>query len=360
MPDMRFAPPNPIRIADRAAGLNAVSVRSYNERLVLSMLLQHGSTTRFDIGEKTGLSAQTVSVIVRSLEQEGLVTRGEAQRGRMGPPTIPMGLNPEGAYSLGISIGFRTTEIVLIDFVGNVIDSATLRHDAPGADHVHPALQSTLDAVLGKLAKARRRRVAGVGLALPEGFGDTAELEALKSWVESDLGLEVFVQNDVTAAANGESLFGVARELDNYLLFYIGAKVHSRLVLNHQIHRSGISTAHDFGLLHFERALGANGVSTEDLWRLAQGSANYAKAVQGWQTDCVAFLAAKVREARQFVDVNTVVLSTYAPRDLCQGLCDALMGQEQGLTALVGALQHAPKAIGAASLPYASRFTVGA
>ncbi len=37
--------------------------------------------------------------------------------------------------------------------------------------------------------------------------------------------LEVFVQNDVTAAANGESMFGVARELDNYLLFYIGAKV---------------------------------------------------------------------------------------------------------------------------------------
>ena len=125
MPDMRFAPPNPIRIADRAAGLNAVSVRSYNERLVLSMLLQHGSTTRFDIGEKTGLSAQTISVIVRSLEQEGLVTRGEAQRGRMGPPTIPMGLNPDGAYSIGISIGFRTTDVVLIDFVGGVIDSHT-------------------------------------------------------------------------------------------------------------------------------------------------------------------------------------------------------------------------------------------
>lgn len=359
MPDMRFAPPNPIRIADRAAGLNAVSVRSYNERLVLSMLLQHGSTTRFEIGEKTGLSAQTVSVIVRSLEQEGLVTRGEAQRGRMGPPTIPMELNPEGAYSLGISIGFRTTEVVLIDFVGNVIDSATLRHESPGDNHVHPDLQSTVEHVLSKLTKARRRRVAGIGLALPEAFDDSAELAAFKTWVEADLGFEVFVQNDVTAAANGESLFGAARELDNYLLFYIGAKVHSRLVLNHQIHRSGISTAHDFGLLHFERALGANGVSTEDLWRLSQGSPNYAKALQVWRADCVAFLAGKIREARQFVDVNTVVLSTYAPRDLCQDLCDALMGQEEGLTALVGALQHAPKAIGAASLPYASRFTVG-
>ena len=39
MPDMRFAPPNPIRIADRSSGMNAVSVRSYNERLVLSLSL---------------------------------------------------------------------------------------------------------------------------------------------------------------------------------------------------------------------------------------------------------------------------------------------------------------------------------
>ncbi len=126
-----------------------------------------------------------------------------------------------------------------------------------------PICNPTVEQVLGKLTKARRRRVAGIGLALPEAFGDTKELAAFRTWVETDLGLEVFVQNDVTAAANGKACSAPARELDNYLLFYIGAKVHSRLVLNHQIHRSGISAAHDFGLLHFERALGANGVSTE-------------------------------------------------------------------------------------------------
>ncbi|MFM2391201.1 MAG: N-acetylglucosamine repressor [Pseudomonadota bacterium] len=360
MPDMRFAPPNPIRIADRAAGLNAVSVRSYNERLVLSMLLQHGSTTRFDIGEKTGLSAQTISVIVRSLEQEGLVTRGEAQRGRMGPPTIPMGLNPEGAYSIGISIGFRTTDIVLIDFVGGVIDSATLRHAAPGADHVHPELHATVGALLAKISKAKRRRIAGIGLALPEGFGDTQELTAFKDRAEADFGLDVFVQNDVTAAANGESLFGIARDLDNYLFFYIGAMVHARLVLNHQIHRSGSNTAYDVGLLHFERALGSNGVSTEDLWRRSEGSPQYASAVETWKADCVSLLVAKVREARQFVEVGTVVLSSYAPRHLCQQICDELAGNEAGLKALVGSIHHSPKAVGAASLPYASRFTVAA
>ncbi len=60
MPDMRFAPPNPIRIADRAAGLNAVSVRSYNERLVLSMLLQHGSTTRSRSAKRPAFGADRV------------------------------------------------------------------------------------------------------------------------------------------------------------------------------------------------------------------------------------------------------------------------------------------------------------
>ncbi|MBL8581969.1 MAG: winged helix-turn-helix transcriptional regulator, partial [Rhizobiaceae bacterium] len=128
---MRFAPPNPLRIADRAIGLNAVSVRGYNERLVLSLLLQSKGITRLEIGEKTGLSAQTVSVIVRSLEQEGLIAKGEAQRGRVGPPTVPISLNPEGAYSVGISVGHRQVEVVLVDFVGSVRFQASLPLPTP-------------------------------------------------------------------------------------------------------------------------------------------------------------------------------------------------------------------------------------
>ena len=130
---MRFAPPNPLRIADRASGLNSLSVRSYNERLVLSLLLQNEATTRLEIGEKTGLSAQTISVIVRSLEQEGLVVRGEAQKGRVGPPTTPLMLNSEGAYSVGVSVGHRNTHIVVVDFIGNVQHRHVLPHRVAGA-----------------------------------------------------------------------------------------------------------------------------------------------------------------------------------------------------------------------------------
>ncbi|MEM5469541.1 MAG: ROK family transcriptional regulator [Sulfitobacter sp.] len=358
MPDMRFAPPNPIRIADRVNGLNAVSVRSHNERLVLALLLQHGGTSRMAIGEKTGLSAQTVSVIVRSLEKEGLVAKGKAQKGRVGPPTIPMSLNPEGAYSVGISIGFRKTEVVLINFVGTVVSHKTLQHETAGDHHVHPDIFTTTEAILADLPAKKRLRVAGIGLALPDQFEDSEPLEQMRQRLEEAFALEVFVQNDVTAAAGGESLFGVARDLDNYLFFYIGAKIHSRLILNHQIYNGASTKPYDVGLLELERGLGSNAVYADELWERSRHLENFDAALADWQKKCVELIKSKLDELGQFVDVKTVVLSSYIPPEICRTICDHLALENDAVAAIVGSLDRAPKAVGAASLPFASRFMV--
>ena len=67
-------------------------MRDYNERLVLSLVRQHSALAKTDIARMTGLSAQTVSVIMRALEQDGLLLRGEPLRGKIGQPSIPMSL----------------------------------------------------------------------------------------------------------------------------------------------------------------------------------------------------------------------------------------------------------------------------
>ena len=61
---------------DRAAGddiglrgTNQSGMREQNERLVLSLVRQHGALAKSDIARITGLSAQTVSVIMRALER---------------------------------------------------------------------------------------------------------------------------------------------------------------------------------------------------------------------------------------------------------------------------------------------------
>ncbi|MBN8931857.1 MAG: winged helix-turn-helix domain-containing protein, partial [Rhizobium pusense] len=68
------APPTTM---DMSGGANQIGVRAYNERLVLSLVRRHGGLSKAEIARLCGLSAQTVSVIMRSLEKDGLLIRGE-------------------------------------------------------------------------------------------------------------------------------------------------------------------------------------------------------------------------------------------------------------------------------------------
>lgn len=358
MPDMRFAPPNPLRIADRASGLNSLSVRSHNERLVLSLLLQNEATTRLEIGEKTGLSAQTISVIVRSLEQEGLVVRGEAQKGRVGPPTTPLMLNSEGAYSVGVSVGYRNTHIVVVDFIGNIQHQHLMPHRIAGAFDATEGLALEIRNAVASLSESRRGRIAGVGLALPTPPLHTGPDQAvLHRDLEAELKLPVFVQNDITAAAGGESLFGAARQLQDFLFFYLGARLHSRLVLNHQIYNGNSPISYDVGVLALERALPPDPAIREKLWRQSRNWPTMGPTFETWQSACAESLVEAVQSLLQFIELKTVVLSSFIPPGICETLCAHIQQEIPSVDAVLGKTSS-PKAVGAASLPFSSRFMV--
>ncbi|WP_456781828.1 ROK family transcriptional regulator [Bradyrhizobium sp. USDA 3315] len=360
---MRFAPPNPLRIADRASGLNAPTVRSYNERLVLSLLLQNMGISRLEIGEKTGLSAQTVSVIVRSLEQEGLVSKGEAQRGRVGPPTIPLSLNPKGAFSVGVSFGENAVNVALIDFVGSVQYHAA--HPYPALQESSGELAASIEQGLLTLSPANRARVAGIGLAVPDDAHASQHVRQLlgrdladvQAGIEAKLGLSVYIQNDITAAAGGESLFGSARSLSDFLFFYLGSHLHSRLILNYQIHSGKAGLGHDVGLSRLRDELKVHQLSLDDIGAgVLSGAAEalYAR----WRRDCCRQIARSVQSLLSFVSFKSVVILSYAPTGVGQDLIADLRDELPEVDFLLGSNSVAPKAVGAASLPYHSRFMV--
>lgn len=94
-------------------GSNQSAMRAHNERLVLPLVRRHGAPSKADIAHMTGLSAQTVSVIMREQEADGLLLRGE--------PSIPMSLAPDVALFFGLKPGRRSADIVLTDFMGTVL-----------------------------------------------------------------------------------------------------------------------------------------------------------------------------------------------------------------------------------------------
>ena len=92
----------------RQRGSNHVGLRQFNERVVLQALRTHGSLAKAEMARVTGLTAQTIGLITARLDEDQLLRREAPVRGRVGQPSVPIGLNPDGAFAIGIKIGRRS------------------------------------------------------------------------------------------------------------------------------------------------------------------------------------------------------------------------------------------------------------
>lgn len=67
-------------------GSSQGGLRQYNERVVLQAIRLHGALPGAEIARLTQLTAQTISLITKRLEADGLLVRGEPKRGKVGQP----------------------------------------------------------------------------------------------------------------------------------------------------------------------------------------------------------------------------------------------------------------------------------
>ena len=239
-------------------GTNQSGMRAYNERLVLSLLRSHGALAKSDIARMTGLSAQTVSVIMRALEQDGLLIRGTPLRGRIGQPSVPMSLSPDGAFFFGLKVGRRSADLVLVDFLGRIRAERRQSYRYPLPDAIIDFTARALPELVSTLPPDQQKRIAGLGIATPFQLWNwvavigapQAEMDA---WRGRDLaaelaaltGLPVHLQNDATSACGAELIFGRKDRPGTFLYFYFGTLIGGGLVLNGQLFlgRSGNAAA---------------------------------------------------------------------------------------------------------------------
>src|SRR5262245_24973833 len=107
-------------------GANQELGRPYNRRIVLESVRLHGPTTRGEIAARVGLTVQTVSTIVRELEDQNyLVSLREEPKGRGLPPSL-LSINPEGGFAIGVDVTPIGLDAALMDLGGNVV--ASLHH----------------------------------------------------------------------------------------------------------------------------------------------------------------------------------------------------------------------------------------
>jgi predicted NBD/HSP70 family sugar kinase len=286
MPDILSSPgtsgPSTTRNVDPSRGTNQSGVKLYNERLVLSLIRSHRSLSKTEIARRTGLSTQTSSVIMKQLENDGLLIKGAPIRGKVGQPSVPMSLNPEGAFSIGFKFGRRTADLVLMDFVGQVRRILRDNYAYPTPNELERFVRSGVAEIIEHLNEEQTKRICGLGIAAPfEMWGWEDEVgaphEIQEAWRSYDIKTEVerlvpwpvHFCNDATAACAAELAFGNRSRYTNFLYIFFATLIGGGIVLNGALYPGRAGYAGAFGSVLVPDINGSNPPSTKSLIRCA-------------------------------------------------------------------------------------------
>ena len=373
-------------------------MRDRNERLVLSLLRRHGALARTEIARVTGLSAQTVSVITRELESEGLLRRDSPVRGKVGQPSVPMALNPDGALFFGLKVGRRSADLVLVDFLGCILSREHVTYRFPAPDGTLQFVKDAAERLTGRLDARQRTRIAGLGIAIPFFIWEWgailgASAEDMEAWRDFELRAEVaalfdfpvFLQNDATCACGAELVFGTRDAPPDFLYFYMGYFVGGGVVLNNRLFTGSTGNAGALGplpvhgpkgetrqlidvasLVGLERVVIDAGGEANALWRSANDWHVDPRLIEAWTGTAAPAIAHAIVASVSVMDFGHVLIDGWLPEQVRQDLVDSVQAELgrmnlSGLphpTVMSGTVGPDARALGAASLPLSQRYLV--
>ena len=382
---------------DLSRGTNQTGVRLYNERLVLSLIRRHGSLPKADIARRTGLSPQTISTIANSLEDDGILLRLDPLRGKVGQPLVPYALNPRGAFFLGLKIGRRSSDVVLMDFAGTVLGRIHQPHPYPTPEIIRTLAQRGIDELTPALDDTDRRRIAGFGIASPfELWNWESQLGAppdvLEAWRQVDIRADiaalspwpVYFHNDGTAACAAELVLGNGQHGDDFLYIFLGSFIGGGVVLNGHLFpgRTGYGGAigplpvpngsggfqqilRSASIYVLAERLEAAGSDPQMLWREPGLWGDLGQPLADWINEAARSLALAAVSAVSIIDFRTVVIDGAFPQsvraDLVRATQAALAEFDlQGLAPFSiaeGTIGFGAREIGGACLPLLANFT---
>ena len=199
--------------------------KQHNRDLVLKTIFDHDAISRAEIARLTKLTRATVSDMVASLIEEGLVEEVGYGESIGGKAPILLSLVADSRYLIGLNLAQDK-------FIGSVVNlrgeiKETVEFPVNGSDG-EQALQLVYQ-ILDKLTKHNWRPLVGIGVGTP-GLVNTQEGIVVNAvnldWqdlplaylLKSRYGLPVTVLNDSQATAIGEFVYGGSHPSDSNLV----------------------------------------------------------------------------------------------------------------------------------------------
>ncbi|WP_328916677.1 MULTISPECIES: ROK family transcriptional regulator [unclassified Streptomyces] len=230
--------------------------RANLERVVRAVRLA-GSLTQAEIARSTGLSAATVSNIVRELRDNGTVQVTPTSSG--GRRARSVALSGDAGIVVGVDFGHSHLRVAVGNLAHQVLaeQSEPIDVDASASQGFDRAEQ--LVARLVESTGISPEKVLGVGLGVPGPIdvetGTLGSTAILPGWsginprqeLTDRLGVPVQVDNDANLGALGELVWGGGRGVKDLAYIKVSSGVGAGLVIDGRIYRGPGGTAGEIG-----------------------------------------------------------------------------------------------------------------
>jgi predicted NBD/HSP70 family sugar kinase len=385
-------------------GSNSAKVGDYNQRVVLETLRRLGRASKAELARSANLTPQGVATIVDRLADLGLIRLDGKRNGQIGQPSTLYAPAPDGAFSIGLHIGRRAFDAVLVDFAGETVQAETREYDYPDPAEIAHLARASVKTLHASLSAKVRSRIVGVGVAMPYFLGGWSDELGFppaitRAWSDFDLAadlardvdLPLFFENDASAAATAELVHGRGRETRDFLYLFVSTFIGGGLIIDGNVETGPHGNSAAFGpypvgpsLLSsvpppkgpfevlLKRAsiyvltnhLRANGVPIQRAHQLATLGDKAEPYLTEWIDDCADALAQTIVGAIAVIDVSDVIIDSILPPAILDRMVAAVNARfrailPEGLVVpaiRTGTIGAQAAAIGAAILPIYAKF----
>lgn len=240
------------------------SLRGANRATMVDALRRHGGLTQVELVGATGLSAATVSTIVKELVGAGVVeVRNTIRSGRRAQRVT---IAHRVGLAVGVHIGQRHLRVALGGIDHEIVAEQLL--PLPNEHRVDTSLDQAALLVVDLLERvgASMDEVLGVGIGLPAPIDTSTGMVSvrgiMRGWddvhvghvMSKRLGLPVFVDNDANLGGLAESRLGAARGYGDSIYVRASYGTGAGIVLGGRLHRGFAGTAGEIGHVQVDPA----------------------------------------------------------------------------------------------------------
>ncbi len=230
-------------------------MRRSNRSALLTTIYRDGPLSRHELGQRTSLSAASVSNLVSELIAEGVVEEAGSVDSEGGRPRILLRVSPTFRYVVGAEVGETRVRVELFDLAMSVLAQADYPIDTPSPAVVVKHVLEGLAAVIAS-SGVPSELILGLGVAVAGVVEGNAVVDAqtlgwndvpLREMLAEGTDIPIDVDNGANMLGQAEMWFGAGRGATDAVVALIGSGVGAALVADGSSYRGTRSSAGEWG-----------------------------------------------------------------------------------------------------------------